>query len=99
MMLAPAHTDPLHGPSTTPAYGMVTACSLQVRLNINTQTRTIEHATLLTHPQAKAAPDADRILEEIFQFWDNVRARMLVGHAATSRPYARARAHTHANRT
>jgi len=44
----------------------------RVRLTQNSPTRTIEHATLLTHKDATTAPNADTILQEIFEFWDNV---------------------------
>ena len=36
--------------------------------------RTIEHATLQTHKGALEAPDSEKILQEIFEFWDNVNA-------------------------
>ena len=44
----------------------------RVRLAPSGPGRTIEHATLLTHKDAKEAPNADEILQEIFEFWDNV---------------------------
>jgi len=44
----------------------------RVRLTQQSPTRTVEYATLQTHAAAMEAPDASAILQEVFEFWDNV---------------------------
>jgi len=37
--------------------------------------RTLEHATLLTHDGARSAPDADKLLQETFEFWNLINTQ------------------------
>jgi len=46
----------------------------RVRLTPASSSRTVEHATLLTHKDALDAPNSETIMQEIFDFWDNVNS-------------------------